>query len=103
MAPDDPARRDPPLRLLWLRSRLAARHGPAAATRAKLTKTALRWALEALVVQKLTIARVADALDVSWRTANDAVIAESQRVLISNKARFDGVKVLGVDEHVWRC
>ena len=35
-------------------------------------------------------------------TANDAVLAEGQRVLINNPARFDGVKVLGVDEHVWR-
>ncbi len=75
---------------------------PAAARRAKLTKTAVRWALEALVVQKLTVARVADALDVSWHTANDAVLAEGRRVLISDPARFDGVAVLGVDEHVWR-
>lgn len=74
----------------------------AAAPRGKLTKTALRWALEALVVQKLTVARVADALDVAWHTANDAVLAEGRRVLISDPSRFDGVAVLGVDEHVWR-
>ncbi|WP_375388275.1 ISL3 family transposase [uncultured Amnibacterium sp.] len=76
--------------------------GDAAAPRAKLTKTALRWSLEALLVQKLTVARVADALDVAWHTANDAVIAEGRRVLIDDPARFDGVTVLGVDEHVWR-
>lgn len=63
----------------------------AAAPRAKLTKTALRWALEALVVQKLTVARVADALDVSWHTANDAVLAEEQRVLIGDPIPFNGV------------
>ena len=74
----------------------------AAAPRAKLTKVALQWALEALVVQKLTVARVADALDVAWHTANDAVLAEGRRVLIGDPGRFDGVRVLGVDEHVWR-
>jgi transposase len=39
---------------------------------------------------------------VSWNTANDAVLAESKRVLIADLGRFDGVKVIGVDEHVWR-
>ena len=32
----------------------------------------------------------------------DRVLAEGQRVLIDDPARFDGVKVIGVDEHVWR-
>lgn len=38
----------------------------------------------------------------SWNTANNAVLAEGQRVLIADPARFDGVAVIGVDEHVWR-
>jgi transposase len=70
--------------------------------RAKLSRRALRWALEALVVQHLTVARIAEALAVSWNTANDAVLAEGRRVLIENPQRLDGVHVLGVDEHVWR-
>jgi transposase len=74
----------------------------AAQPRAKLSRRALRWALEALVVQHLTVARIAEALAVSWNTANDAVLAEGKRVLIDDVARFDAVKVLGVDEHVWR-
>jgi transposase len=41
-------------------------------------------------------------LGVSWNTANDAVLAEGRRVLIADPDRFDGVKVIGVDEHVWR-
>jgi len=48
------------------------------------------------------MARVAEGLGVSWNTANAAVLAEGRRVLIEDPARFDGVKVLGVDEHVWR-
>ena len=54
------------------------------------------------MVQHLTIARVADGLGVSWNTANNAVLAEGQRVLINDPHRFDGVAVIGVDEHVWR-
>jgi transposase len=30
------------------------------------------------------------------------VLAEGKRVLIEDPSRFDGVKVIGVDEHVWR-
>ncbi|CCH70210.1 transposase (fragment) [Phycicoccus elongatus Lp2] len=74
----------------------------AAQPRARLSRAALRWALTALVVQHLTVARVAEALTVAWNTANDAVLAEGKRVLISDPARFDGVAVVGVDEHVWR-
>lgn len=74
----------------------------AAAPRARLSRGAMRWALVGIVVQHLTVARVAEALAVSWNTANDAIIAEGRRALIDDPARFDGVKVLGVDEHAWR-
>src|SRR3954470_11257512 len=45
---------------------------------------------------------VAEGLGVAWNTANDAVLTEGKRVLIDDEHRFDGVKVIGVDEHVWR-
>ena len=74
----------------------------AAPVRGKLTRGGLRWALEALVCQHLPVARIAESLDVSWHTANDAVLAEGKRVLIDDPRRFDGVTTIGVDEHVWR-
>jgi len=74
----------------------------AAEPRAKLSRRGLRWALEGIVCQHLTVAPVAEGLAVSWNTANDAVLAEGRRVLIGDPARFDGVQVVGVDEHVWR-
>ena len=74
----------------------------AAEPRAKLTRGALRWALQAIVCQHLTVARVAEGLAVAWNTANDAVLAEGKRLLFSDPQRLDGVRVLGVDEHVWR-
>ena len=74
----------------------------AAEPRSKLSRGALAWALRALVVAHLTVARVAEGLAVSWHTANDAVLAEGHRVLIDDPHRFDDVAVIGVDEHVWR-
>jgi transposase len=74
----------------------------AAESRAKLSRRGLRWALEGIVVQHLTVARVAEGLGVAWNTANDAVLAEGKRILIDDVGRFDGVRVVGVDEHVWR-
>ncbi|KAF0833807.1 transposase [Ornithinibacter aureus] len=74
----------------------------AAEPRAKLSRRGLRWALEAIVLKHLTVARVAAGLAVAWNTANDAVLAEGKRALIDDPARYDGVSAIGVDEHVWR-
>ena len=74
----------------------------AAEPRAKLSRRGLQWALEGIVVAHLTVARVAEGLGVAWNTANDAVLAEGKRLLINDPKRFDGVRVVGVDEHVWR-
>ena len=74
----------------------------AAKARTKISRRGLRWALEGIVVQHLSVARVAEALDVGWNCANDAVLAEGRRVLIDDPGRFDGVTTIGVDEHIWR-
>lgn len=74
----------------------------AAAPRSKLTRAALAWALEGLVVAHLSMTRIAHALGVAWDTANTAVLAEGRRRLLGDTSRFEGVRVLGVDEHVWR-
>lgn len=74
----------------------------AAPERQKISRTGLAWALNGLVCQHLSVSRIAEGLGVTWNTANDAVLAEGQRLLIDDPARFSGVKVLGIDEHVWR-
>lgn len=74
----------------------------AAEPRAKLSRRALRWALEGLVVQHRTVARAAEALAVPWNTASGAVLAEGRRVLTEDPDRFAGVTAIGADEHVWR-
>ena len=74
----------------------------AAEPRAKISRAGLRWGLVGIVIQHLSMARVAEGLAVSWNTANDAVLAEGRRLLIDNPDRLDGVRVVGVDEHAWR-
>ena len=74
----------------------------AAPARARISRGGLTWALRALVVDHLSMSRVAAGLAVAWHTANDAVLTEGHRLLINDPTRFDGVRVLGVDEHVWR-
>ena len=41
------------------------------------------------MVAQLSVARIADALAVSWNAANRAVLAEGRRLLIDDSARFD--------------
>ncbi|KAB1651761.1 ISL3 family transposase [Pseudoclavibacter chungangensis] len=74
----------------------------AARPRAKISRTGLTWALQGVVLDHLTVTRVAAGLGVSWSAANAAVLAEGRQRLIDDSGRFDGVRVIGVDEHVWR-
>jgi len=74
----------------------------AAAPRAKLSRPAVLWAVKSVVIDRLSIARVAAGLGASWHTVNDAVLAAGRRLLIDDPARLNGVRVIGVDEHCWR-
>ncbi len=72
----------------------------------KLSHGAIRWALAAIVVDHLSVSRVADHLNVSWHTANSAIINEGQRLLFNDPARFDGVTALGfrnITNYIARC
>lgn len=60
------------------------------------------WALKSVVIDRMSIARIAAGLGVSWHTVNDAVPATGHQLLIADPTRFDGVQVLGVHEHAWR-
>ena len=88
--------------MLRLRAHLAPGPQPGGGTAGQAHPRSAALALEAVVCQHLTVARVAEALGVAWNTANAAILAEGQRVLIADLSRFDGVRAIGVDEHVWR-
>ncbi|STY84185.1 Transposase and inactivated derivatives [Mobiluncus mulieris] len=64
-------------------------------------KTVLH-ALRLVVVDHLSISSVAAIIGVTWHAANDAISELGLEVLINNPARLEGVRVIGVDEHVWR-
>ena len=53
----------------------------AAEPRSKLSRGGLQWALAALVLLHLTVARVAEGLGVGWHTVNTAVLDEGRRTL----------------------
>jgi transposase len=76
--------------------------GQAAQSRSKLSRHAVLWALKSVVVDRLSIARIAANLGTSWHTVNDAVLAAGRQLLIDDPTRLDGVHVIGVDEHAWR-
>ncbi|MGP5036845.1 ISL3 family transposase, partial [Brachybacterium alimentarium] len=73
----------------------------AAASRTKLSRDAVLWALKSVVIDRMSIARVAENLGTAWHTVNDAVLGAGSELLINDPARLNGVRVLGVDEHVW--
>ncbi len=74
----------------------------AAAKRSRLTRAAVDWAIRAVGVEFMSVARVAAGLGVSWHTEGDAVLERAKDRLINDPGRLKGVEVIGVDEHVWR-
>jgi len=71
-----------------------------AAPRAKLTTRACRWAIEQLRREHASVNGLRRQLGTGWRT-----VWESIRPLLAaadaDPARFAGVQMLGVDEHIW--
>ena len=61
-----------------------------------------RDAVMSIVVDRMSIARVATNPGVAWNTACDAILAAGHELLIDSAGRLDGVTTLGVDEHVWQ-
>ncbi|GAA5161336.1 hypothetical protein GCM10011366_09420 [Ornithinimicrobium tianjinense] len=69
----------------------------AAEPRAKISRAGLRWGLVGIVVQHLSMARVAEGLGVSWNTANDAASEQS------TGDRGDGVRVVPDRDRGMQC
>jgi transposase len=71
------------------------------AARATLTSRAIGWAVDALAHDDTTVSALARHLRVGWHTLWRAVRAEAD-VRTGRPGRLEGVKTLGVDEHIWR-
>ena len=74
----------------------------AAPSRSKLSRDAITLAVKSVVIDRMSIARIAANLGVAWNTAHDAILAAATELLIDGPGRLDGVTTVGVDEHVWR-
>ena len=72
-------------------------HSRCRVPRTKLSRNAVFWALKSVVIDRMSIARVAENLGTAWHTVNDAVLEAGSELLINDPARFEGVRVLGVD------
>ena len=70
------------------------------APRARLGVRAIRWAIRQLRFEGATIAGLARQLATTWNTVWSH-IKPCLQAASDDPARFTGVQVLGVDEHVW--
>ena len=70
------------------------------APRARLSVRAIRWAIRQLRFEGATISGLARQLGTTWNTVWSH-IKPCLQAASDDPARFAGVQVLGVDEHVW--
>ena len=70
------------------------------APRARLGVRAIRWAIRQLRFEGATISGLARQLGTTWNTVWSH-IKPCLQAASDDPARFSGVRVLGVDEHVW--
>lgn len=101
-----------PVRIVWRKRRWLCRE-PAcevgsfveqdeqvAAPRGLLTTRACRWAIEQIRREHASINGIRRQLGTGWRTVWESIKPLLQ-VAADDASRFEGVAILGVDEHVW--
>ncbi|CCH79306.1 transposase [Nostocoides japonicum T1-X7] len=71
-----------------------------AAPRSKLTTRACRWAIEQIRREHASVNGVRRQLGTSWSTVWTS-IEPILAAAAADESRFEGVRILGVDEHVW--
>ena len=69
---------------------------------AKLTRRVTRWILQRLAVDRMSVAATAKALGVGWQLVNSVAVAAARNLVYADPAHLAGVRILGVDEHVWK-
>jgi transposase len=71
-----------------------------AAPRSSLTTRVCRWAIEHLRREHASVNGIRRQLGTGWRTVWEA-IKPMLAAADADRSRFDGVTILGVDEHMW--
>jgi len=70
--------------------------------RAKTTRRCTRWILQRLAVDRSSVSAVAKALGLGWDLVNDLAVSKIRAMVYEQPGHFDGVRILGVDEHKWK-
>lgn len=65
------------------------------------TRRCAQFVLRRLMLDRTTVAAVARELGRSWDTVNSIALEATRALLASDTTRFNGVAVIGVDEHRW--
>lgn len=60
------------------------------------------WILQRLAIDRMSISATAKALGVSWGVVNRIAATAVTGLVYSDPHHFDGIRILGVDEHVWK-
>ena len=69
---------------------------------AKLTHRVTGWILQRLAIDGMSVAATAKALGVGWELVNQVAVDACRQLVYDNPSHLDGVRILGVDEHVWK-
>ena len=69
---------------------------------AKLTHRVTRWILQRLAVDRMSVKATAKALGVSWELVNRVAVTATRNLVYADPTHLTGVRILGVDEHVWK-
>lgn len=59
------------------------------------------WILQRLAIDRMSVAATAKALGVGWELVNQVAVDACRQLVYDNPSHLDGVRILGVDEHVW--
>lgn len=68
----------------------------------KLTHRVTGWILQRLAFDRMSVSTTAKALGVGWALVNQVPLDTCRQLVYDDPHHLDGVRVLGVDEHVWK-
>lgn len=69
---------------------------------AKLTKRVVRWILQRLANDRMSVSATAKALGLGWELVNNVALQACREMVYQDPTHLAGVRILGVDEHVWK-
>jgi len=61
-----------------------------------------RWILQRLAIDRMSVSATAKALGIGWELVNTVAVTAARNLVYADPLHLAGVRVLGVDEHVWK-